>query len=213
MTRTLLCFGDSNTHGSPPLQRLGEPYRRFDAATRWPRLALAALGSGWDLVEEGLPGRTSQFDDAVMGAHMNGVSGLKIALESHGPIDVLTIMLGTNDVKTCFGATPSAVMGGIAGLLMVSQSLAMQDRHGGFKTLLICPPPVVETGCLKEIFWGGAATSQALPPLYKALAATWGVGFLDAGTVVSVSPVDGVHYEPEAHATLGAAVAAAVAAL
>jgi lysophospholipase L1-like esterase len=213
MARTLMCFGDSNTHGSPPLVRLGEPYRRFGPDVRWPRLAQAALGPGWDLVEEGLPGRTAQYDDAVMGAHMNGQPGLKIALQSHGPIDALTIMLGTNDVKACFGASPEAITGGIAGLLNIALSIEMQERHGGYKVLLICPPPVEEAGCLAGVFFGGRARALALPPLYHALAGAMGVGFLDAGEVLTVSPVDGVHYDEAGHTALGRAVAEAVARL
>ena len=212
MTRTLLCFGDSNTHGSPPIVNRGV-YTRFDAATRWPCVAKAALGSNWTLVEEGLPGRTAQFDDVMMGAHMDGRPGLKIALCSHGPIDVLTLMLGTNDVKTRFGATPMQVTAGIAGLLDIALGDEMQTRHGGFKVLVICPPPVLEQGPIKAEFIGGRAVSLALPPLYAALAAAREVGFLDAGGVIEVSPVDGIHYEPEAHSVLGAAVAKAVAAL
>lgn len=210
MTRTLLCFGDSNTYGTPPLRALGEPHRRYDAATRWPRVALAQLGAGWDLVEQGLPGRTAQFTDPVMGDHMDGRTGLRIALESAGPIDVLTIMLGTNDVKACFGVGPEAVTGGLAALLNIALSQPMQDRHGGFKVLLICPPPVEEAGPLAGIFWGGRARSLALPPLCRDLARAMGVGFLDAGEVIRVSPVDGVHYDEAAHATLGGAVAQAV---
>ena len=98
MTRTLLVFGDSNSHGTPPIVTAGE-YFRFDAAIRWPRILERALGEGWCVVEEGLPGRTTQFDDPIMGAHMNGQTGLRIALESHGPIDLLVVMLGTNDAK------------------------------------------------------------------------------------------------------------------
>ncbi len=208
----ILTFGDSNTHGSPPIITRGE-YRRFDARTRWPRVMQAALGPDWDLVEEGLPGRTAQFDDPVMGAHMNGQDGLKIALQSHGPIDVLTLMLGTNDVKTRFGATPAMVTAGIAGLLDIALGVEMQTRHGGFKILMICPPPVVETGPIAGEFVGSAAISQALPPLYRALAAARGVGLLDAGQLIAVSSLDGVHYDETAHATLGAAVAKAVMAL
>lgn len=213
MARTLLCFGDSNTHGSPPLVRLGEPHRRFDAGTRWTRVAHRLLGPEWELVEEGLPGRTAQFDDAVMGPHMNGQPGLKIALQSHGPIDVLTIMLGTNDTKACFGASPERITGGIASLLSIAFSLEMQERHGGFRVLLICPPPVEETGCLAGVFHGGRARSLALPPLYRAEAEAMGAAFLDAGEVLKVSPLDGVHYDEAGHAALGAAVARAVAAL
>lgn len=210
MARTLMCFGDSNTHGSPPLTRIGEPYHRFGPDVRWPRRTLAALGEGWDLVEEGLPGRTAQYDDPVMGAHMNGQTGLRIALQSHGPIDALAIMLGTNDVKACFGASPETITGGIAGLLNIATSLEMQDRHGGFRVLVICPPPVEEAGCLAGIFFGGRARALALPPLYRELAVAMGAGFLDAGEVLKVSPVDGVHYDEAGHAALGEAVAWAV---
>lgn len=206
----LMTFGDSNTHGTPPIVDLGA-YRRFDAATRWPVLAARALG--WELVEEGLPGRTAQFADPVMGAHMNGQDGLKIALQSHGPIDVLTIMLGTNDVKARFGASPELVTGGLASLLDIAQSPEMQTRHGGFRILVICPPPVLEQGPIADQFYGARARSLALPPLYAALARARGCGFLDAGEVIDVSPQDGVHFEPEAHAALAQAVAAALRAL
>ena len=206
----LMTFGDSNTHGTPPIVDLGA-YRRFDAATRWPVLAARALG--WELVEEGLPGRTAQFADPVMGAHMNGQDGLKIALQSHGPIDVLTIMLGTNDVKARFGAAPELVTGGLASLLDIAQSPEVQTRHGGFRILVICPPPVLEQGPIADQFYGARARSLALPPLYAALARARGCGFLDAGQVIEVSPQDGVHFEPEAHAALAQAVAAALRAL
>lgn len=208
----LLTFGDSNTHGTPPIVNRNE-YQRFGHGVRWPTVAQAALGPDWELAEEGLPGRTAQYDDPVMGAHMNGRVGLRIALQTHGPVDVMTLMLGTNDVKTRFAATPQEVVAGVAGLLDVAMSQEYQDRHGGFRILLICPPPVVEVGPIATEFWGGAARSQALPPLYEALARSRGVGYLDAGKVISVSPVDGVHYDEAAHAALGKAVAGAVKAL
>lgn len=208
----LLTFGDSNTHGTPPIVTRGE-YNRFDAATRWPTLTQAALGPKWELAEEGLPGRTAQFNDPVMGDIMNGVSGLHIALQSHGRLDVMTLMLGTNDVKYRFGATPETVAGGIAGLLDIALSLDMQTRHNGFKILLICPPPVQERGVLMGEFYGGAAKSRALPPIYQALATARGIGYLDAGLHIETSPLDGVHFDEAAHRTLANAVAEAISAL
>jgi lysophospholipase L1-like esterase len=205
----LLTFGDSNTHGTPPIIVRGE-YHRHGAQTRWPQVCLRALGSAWDLAEEGLPGRTAQYDDPVMGTHMNGRDGLKIALQSHGPVDVMTLMLGTNDVKTRFAATPEMVLSGIAGLLDVALSLEMQARHGGFKILLICPPPVEEVGPIAGEFYGAAARSRALAPLYRDLAAVRGIGFLDAGQVIRVSPQDGIHFDADAHRDLGLAVAEAI---
>ena len=203
----LLTFGDSNTHGTPPIVDL-DVYGRFDASVRWPTLAAAALG--WELVEEGLPGRTAQFADPVMGAHMNGQTGLQIALHSHGPIDMLTIMLGTNDVKARFGASPELITGGIASLLDIAQDPVVQRRHGSFEILLICPPHVLEQGPIAGQFYGGRARSLALAPLYRALAAARGCRFLDAADVITVSEVDGVHFEPDGHSKLADAVAGAL---
>lgn len=208
----LLTFGDSNTHGTPPIEIRGE-YRRFGADIRWPQICHRALGAGWELAEEGLPGRTAAFDDPVMGDFMNGRQGLRIALQSHGPIDVLTIMLGTNDVKARFAAPLEVVLAGVAGLVDVAQSLEMQQRHGGFKVLLICPPPVEEVGPIKGEFYGAATRSRGLAPLYRDFAAARGIGFLDAGQVIAVSPQDGIHFEAEAHGKLGLAVAEAIRAL
>ena len=208
---TLLCFGDSNTHGTPPIVVRGL-YARHDAATRWTGVAQGLL-PGWEVVEEGLPGRTAQFPDPVMGAHMDGRDGLKVALQSHGPLDAMTLMLGTNDVKARFGATPATVTAGIAGLLDIALGEEMQTRHGGFRVLVMCPPPVLEQGPLAGEFWGARAVALALPPLFAALARARGCGFLDAGGVIEVGPEDGVHYGPEAHARLGRAVAGAVLAL
>ncbi len=209
MTRTFLCFGDSNTHGTPPIVIRGEPYRRFGADTRWPSVAASML-PGWRVVEEGLPGRTAQFPDPVMGAHMDGRDGLKMALQSHGPIDALTIMLGTNDTKTRFGATPEKITAGIAGLLDIAMSLEMQERHSGFGIVVICPPSVLEQGPIHSEFIGAREVSLKLSVLYRALAETRGAAFLDAGSVIEVSPVDGIHLEADAHRRLGAAVAQAI---
>lgn len=201
---TLLAFGDSNTHGTPPIETRGL-YRRYPPGIRWPTLAAATLG--WDLVEEALPGRTAQFDDPVMDGIMNGWPALRQALQSHGPIDWLTIMLGTNDSKTRFGAEAPQIAAGIAGLLDLALGDEMQTRHGGFRVLLIAPVPVEERGVLAGEFFGAPAKSRALAPLLAGLARHRGLRFLDAGQHATVSPVDGVHLTPEGHEALAKAVA------
>jgi lysophospholipase L1-like esterase len=207
----VLCFGDSNTYGTPPIVVRGVS-ARFDPQTRWPRL-MAVQVPGVDLVEEGLPGRTTMFDDPVMGAHMNGQMGLKIALESHGPIDLLIIMLGTNDVKARFTALPAQVQGGMSSLLDIAQHPLMQERHGRFQILVIAPPPVLEQGPIRHEFFGGAARSQPLAALYADLARARDVHFLDAGAHIAVSLVDGVHFDAPAHGVLAGAVADRVRAI
>ncbi len=209
---TLLAFGDSNTHGTRPLITRGVN-DRYGTDVRWPSVTGQALGPDWTVVEEGLPGRTAQFDDPVMGAHMNGQAGLRMALQSHGPIDVLSIMLGINDSKARFAPTPLSVTAGMAGLLDIALSEDMQSRHGGFAILLICPPAVVETGVLAGEFMGAAELFRDLPARFAALATARGAGFLDAGRIIAVSDTDGVHFEPEAHLKLGQAVASEVRAV
>ncbi|MFN3955182.1 MAG: SGNH/GDSL hydrolase family protein [Pararhodobacter sp.] len=209
---TILTFGDSNTHGTPPVTNRNL-YERYPPGIRWPTVMASALGPEWHLVEEGLPGRAAQFDDPVMDGMMNAQPALRQALQSHGPLDVLTIMLGTNDVKTRFGATPEAIMGGLAALIDLAQRADLQARHDGFRILLIAPAPVETRGVLAATYWGAPEKSRALIPLLRALAASRGAGFLDAGTIVRVSPIDGVHLDEAAHAALGQAVAQAVVAL
>jgi lysophospholipase L1-like esterase len=204
--RTLLTFGDSNTHGTSPILVQGE-FHRLDEKTRWPCVTKEVLGDKWILIEEGLPGRTTCFDDPIMGSFMNGWVGLKIALASHGPIDLLTIMLGTNDCKALFGNSARDILGGVAGLLAIAQDADLQSRHGGYKTLLVCPPAIVVTGELSNSFYGADLLSQQLGGLYSELAAHRGVEFFDAGKVIGTSSVDGVHFEDEGHRILGKALA------
>ena len=206
----VMCFGDSNTYGTPPMVQVGQ-HARLDAQTRWPRVMAAQAGV--DLIEEGLPGHTTMFDDPIMGAHMNGQLGLKIALESHGPLDALILMLGTNDVQTRFTCAPAQVQSGMASLLDLAQHHAVQDRHGGFQILVIAPPPVLEQGPFKHSFVGGAERSNALARLYGDLARARDVHFMDAGAHIAVSPVDGVHFDASGHLALGAAVAEKVRAM
>ena len=203
---TLLTFGDSNTHGTRPILAEGD-YGRFDAKARWPCVAKEELGDKWILIEEGLPGRTTCFEDPIMGSFMNGWTGLKIALSTHGPIDLLTIMLGTNDCKALFGNSARDILGGISGLLAIAQNTELQSRHGGYKTVLIAPPPIVVTGIFSTSFYGADRLSEQLSDLYSEIATLWGIEFFDAGDVIATSPVDGVHFEKEAHQTLGTALA------
>lgn len=213
MTRTLLAFGDSNTHGTTPTSAWGMG-GRFGPDERWPGVCANALGDGWNVVQEGLPGRTATpLPDPVMGAHMNGQLGLQIALASHAPIDVLAIMLGTNDCKAAFGLSAEGIAGAVAALLAIAKHPEIQDKHGGFDILLIAPPIVREEGTYVDGLWGASAKSAALPALYADLASHNGVAFLDASVLIQCCSEDGVHFDGAAHRTLGRAVAERVAAI
>jgi lysophospholipase L1-like esterase len=206
--RTILCYGDSNTYGTAPMQHLDDD-RRFGHGERWVSVMRQALGTDWRVVEEGLPGRTTVLDDPIEGIHKNGHTYLVPCLESHRPVDVVTIALGTNDLKTRFGMPPGDIAAG-AGMLVdtVAKTLAAVGQSA--KVLLIAPPPILETGCLADMFAGGAAKSQAFAAHYKAMAARLGAAFLDAGSVIASSKIDGIHFDLPEHQKLGQAVTAAV---
>ncbi len=204
--RTLLAFGDSNTHGTLPI-RLENVRERLGRADRWPGVCIQDLGVKWTVVEEGLPGRTTCRPDPDMGSHMDGRLGLYIALESHGPIDFLTVMLGTNDLKAKFDIGTQQIANDVGGLLDIALSDDMQQRHKGFKILLICPPPILQRGVIADEFVGGPEKSLGLSAAYATVAEEKGVGFLDAGKVVKSSGVDGIHFDAETHRQLGHAIA------
>jgi lysophospholipase L1-like esterase len=99
--KTVLCFGDSNTWGCMPLTG-PEPPRRYGPSRRWPGVLRRELGDGHWVVEEGLNGRTTVWDDALE-PHRNGRDLLLPSLLTHQPVDLVIVMLGTNDLKRRFG--------------------------------------------------------------------------------------------------------------
>lgn len=209
MARSVLCFGDSNTHGTPPVPHLGAS-GRYDRQTRWPAVMAGHLGADWHVVEEGHPGRTTVHDDPIEGAHRNGIAVLPSMLESHKPIDVVILMLGTNDLKSRFSVNPTDIALSLERLIGVIRSFACGPNTTNPGILLVAPPPIIEVGCLAEMFEGGQAKSHGLAASIAAAAARAKVSFLDAGAYIAVSPIDGIHYDELAHSTLALVLAQAI---
>jgi lysophospholipase L1-like esterase len=208
MERTVLCYGDSNTHGTAPMISL-EDRRRLGRDERWTGVLAAGLGAGWHVIEEGLPGRTTVHSDPVEGEWKNGLAVLPAVLESHFPVDLVVLMLGTNDLKPRFQVPPVQIGDSIERLVRVIRHSECGPGEGAPRILLIAPAPVVEEGSLAELFAGGPARSALAGP-YAEVARRHDCGFLDAGGIWTVSPVDGVHFDAAEHGKLGRAVAAAV---
>lgn len=209
MTRTVLCFGDSNTHGTPPMPDLGAS-GRFDRATRWPALMANHLGPDWHVIEEGHPGRTTVHDDPIEGEHRNGLTILPSLLESHKPIDLVIMMLGTNDLKGRFSVNATDIALSLERLIAVIRTFACGPDGGNPDILLVAPPPILETGPLAEMFEGGEAKSQGLAVAIAKAAARVNVAFVDAGAHIAVSPIDGIHYDEKNHAALAHVLASAL---
>ena len=207
--KNLLCFGDSNTYGTAPMAHRSDE-RRLPWPVRWPGVLQLALGSGWRVIEEGLPGRTIARDDPVEGADRNALRYLQPCLQSHRPLDAVVFMLGTNDLKARFGASAEQIAEGLHPLIDFTRETSLPG-HPQPHIVLVCPAPVVEVGCLADMFSGAAAKAPLMATHYRRIAAQRGVGFVDAGEHIAVSPLDGIHLDEASHATLGAAVAAALA--
>jgi lysophospholipase L1-like esterase len=203
--RTVVCYGDSNTWGSDP-----ETGDRFAPGVRWPGVLARELGDGFRVVEEGLGGRTTVWDDPIEGAHKNGRSYLRACLESHRPIDLLTVMLGTNDLKARFGLPASDIAQGAASLAGMALRSGCGPGGRAPAVLLISPPATAVLTEMAEMFDGAGAKSRGFPAHYRRFAEQEGCAFLDAGEVIASSGIDGIHLEAAEHRKLGEAVAVRV---
>lgn len=207
--KTILCYGDSNTWGAMPLVRLGET-QRYGATERWPGVLRQQLGDGYLVIEEGLNARTTTFDDPFEGAHKNGKPYLLPCLESHHPIDLVIIMLGTNDLKHRFGLSAHDIASGAGSLLDIVLSKPLGPGGRPPQTLLICPPPLAKLDLLADMFTGGTEKSHEMTAHYRTAADRRGSHFICAADHIHCSDTDGIHLDSDQHALLGAAVAAKI---
>ena len=206
--KTVLCYGDSNTFGAATVDR---PDGRYGPDERWTGVLRAALGSGWMVVEEGLGGRTTVSDDPVEGADKNGKTYLLPCLRSHRPLDVVAIMLGTNDLKARFNKSAWEIAQGVGVLVDIVKASATGRNEGAPQILVICPPPTLDKiPNHAEMFVGAPPKSRDMAREFAKVAKERGVHFFDAGSVIKSSAVDGFHFDPDAHAALGKAVAAEI---
>jgi lysophospholipase L1-like esterase len=204
--RSVLCYGDSNTHGAATVAR---PDGRYGPTERWPGVLRAQLGADWLVLEEGLGGRTTVSDDPVeFNPEKNGARFLPVALHTHKPLDVVAIMLGTNDLKARFNKSPWEIAQGIGVLIQLIQASACGPNGGTPQVLVVCPPIILDHLPMHaDLFAGAPAKSHGIAKAYKAVADEHKVHFLDAGSVAKSSAFDGFHLDPDAHAAIGKAVA------
>ena len=199
--KTVLCYGDSNTWGYR-----ADKAERFDRDIRWTGVVKAALGGGYEVIEEGLSGRTTVFDDPIEGER-NGETYLMPCLQSHAPIDLVVIMLGTNDLKMRFSASAYDIAGGMEKLIKIIKASESGIGHSAPKILLMCPPPVGKLTDFSEMLTGAEEKSQGLARYYAEIAKTHGCAFLNVGSIAKSTDVDGIHFDEAAHKSIGQNVA------
>lgn len=202
--KTVLCYGDSNTHGYNPKNGL-----RYTKEERWPGVLSALLGPDYEVLEEGCNGRTTIFDDPEE-PWKNGRTYLKPCLSSHRPLDFLVFMLGTNDLKKVYANTPEKIAKGMELLIQEAQDF-LEEKQGFRPELLLIAPPLIgehmETSPFSDKFESEAREySQKLGPLYKKLADRYGCLFLNAAEAAEASREDSLHMMPDQHHKLAEAV-------
>ena len=199
--KNVLCFGDSNTWGFIP----GTEMERYAREERWPGILEGLLGADYHLIEEALCGRTTAFDDPLF-PDRNGATHLPMLLDSHAPLDLVIIMLGTNDLKHYFGFNAHDIALGAAFLVDL-----VQQRAPGVPVLLVAPPAAVETPTpFGHKFDGAIDVSTGLGAAYAKVAEERGVPCFDAASVLICPPDDGVHMDAANHRALAEALVAPV---
>ena len=205
MKKHIVCFGDSNTHGycADPSD-CADGGNRFNENERWTCLLQRSLGEEYLVLEEGLGGRTTVFVDALHES-MDGVGVAYPVLMTHEPVDLLVIMLGTNDTKERFAANAAAIAVGMERLIQKCQSTPCWGAKGP-NILVVCPPPL-GAGFHDEVMGKGCVeNSVALPPYMKAVAERNGCAYFDAKDC-EMNPVDFTHLTRKGHAQLAEALA------
>ena len=202
--KTILCYGDSNTWGYDPATQT-----RFPRNIRWPGVLRSELGEGYLVIEEGLNGRTTVWDDPIE-LDKNGATYLRPCIQTHKPMDLVVIMLGTNDLKTRFSLPAYDIASGAGVLVDIVHKSDTGIGGEAPEVLLIAPPPAVELTGFAEMFENAVEKSGGFARHYRRVANEKGCHYLNAGDHVESSPLDGIHLEVDMHARLGKALTAKV---
>lgn len=205
----IVCFGDSNTHGY-----CTKTNGRFSEDERWTSLLGRYLGDDYLICEEGLSGRTTVFEDPLFEG-LNGLSAIFQSLMTHEPVDLLILMLGTNDTKERFSSNAENIAKGMERL--TRKALSVTDAwHHGPRILLIAPAPIEEgyetTFIADEMGKGCVEKSRALALYYEDIAKRLGIYFLDASTIpgIQMHPKDHMHLDLNSHMLLAKKLASLI---
>ena len=197
---TILCYGDSNTYGYVPGTGM-----RYPRDVRYPGRLQMLLGEEYTVIEEGCNGRTTIHDDPIDG-WKNGLDYLKPCLSSHRPIDIVTLMLGSNDLKATFHLTAKDIADG-AGILVDVIRTFTEEKQGYIPKIILISPPEIGKGIKSSPFYGAfyeeaIEESKRFPEHYKAVADKYDCIFFNAAEYVSPSEADSLHLTPEGHKIL-----------
>ena len=198
--KTILCYGDSNTYGYDPATG-----RRYPADVRWTGVLRGLLGQDFSVIEEGCNGRTSVFLDPVEG-WKRGIDYLRPCLNTHKPVDLVVLMLGTNDLKVFYHASLEDIVNGVAELIDIIHDFTAEKQDYRAKVLLVAPALIgedIENSPFNSDFDRTAIErSKGFAMAFEDLADRKGCLYFDAAKVAKVSELDQLHLSKEAHGNL-----------
>lgn len=202
--KTIICYGDSNTWGFSP-----KTQTRYSRDVRWTGQLQDSLGEDYLVVEEGLNGRTTCYDDPIS-PQRNGVKGIFACMETNYPADLVIIMLGTNDSKKHLKATAFASAKGIE---MIAKQIS-QGCYGvdGNSPEILVISPILVGDTITDV-WTGAEFDEHSAEMIAELSAELqkmakqnGYHFMDAGLIAGPDPLDSIHLNVHGHTLLAQAI-------
>ncbi len=198
--KTVLCYGDSNTYGYNPSNGF-----RYPEDVRWTCRLQKLLGEGYRIIEEGCNGRTTIFNDPLEG-WKNGMDYLKPCLNSHKPVDIVILMLGSNDLKEAFHATARQIADGAGTLVDVIKSFT-KEKQGYIPEIILVSPTEIGEGIKNSPFYGAfyenaIERSREFPKWYQKIAEQKGCVYFNAAEFVKPSEIDSLHFSPKGNEAL-----------
>jgi lysophospholipase L1-like esterase len=198
--RTLLCFGDSNTWGYAP--EAAPRTERYPRDVRWPGRLARALGDEWEVIAEGLNGRTAALDDPIWEGR-NGATYLLPCLRSHMPLDLVVIYLGTNDVAMRYSLRAEDVAYSVGRLVRIVRTSETGLDLSAPQVLVVCPPPFAQLDPVYEL---EGQKSRELGQAFAVMCDELACELLDLDGIAAYSDLDGIHLDADGHAAVAAAV-------
>ena len=196
--KNILCFGDSNTWGYDPATQT-----RFSKDIRWTGVLQQLLGSNYNVIEEGLNGRTTNVNEkqdhglGYFRPFRSAMDLLSVLIETNSPLDLIIVMLGTNDLKTNFNQSSEMIA---KNMRLVCESIIDNDYFQSKSIILVSPTHInEESPNLLDSFIGTTEASQSFSNSYRKISDDLDLYFLDASESVKTNKIDGLHWDTMQH--------------
>jgi len=186
--KTILCYGDSNTWGCVPGVLTRHPHE-----ARWTNVLARLLGDEYEVITDGINGRTTIWDDPANPCR-NGLAGLGYSLYRAKPLDLVIVMLGTNDLHY---TDPEGYGEGL--YVIADRILKANSCFPGTSPVFPGEPKLLLISAIGK-------TELKYPEITARVAQKLGVPWMDAAQFAEPSPADGCHMDEANHLSLGQAV-------